>query len=95
MFGKKGQLGVIEFKFFMIGLFIGIISGLALVFMGSKKIIPFQIPFVCGFFKKKKGQLMAIEFHFFLAGFVIGVVGAAVLVYLGRVDVIPFKFPVC
>ena len=95
MFGKRGQLGMIEIKFFMIGFFLGLIGGLALVWMGTKKIIPFQIPVVCGFFKRKKGQLMALEFHYFLIGFVIGIIGSFVLVWLGTADIIPFKIPVC
>ena len=42
---KKGQLGPIEFKFFIIGLIIGLILGLVLVYLGTKGII-FKIP-VC------------------------------------------------
>ncbi|HLD72502.1 MAG TPA: hypothetical protein VJA23_02870 [Candidatus Nanoarchaeia archaeon] len=45
---KRGQLGIIEFKYFMVGLIIGIVLGLVLVLLGSKGIIPFQIPLVCG-----------------------------------------------
>ncbi len=43
---KKGQLGPIEFKFFIIGLIIGLIVALVLVYLGTKGIIPFKIP-VC------------------------------------------------
>jgi uncharacterized protein YacL len=43
---KKAQLGMIELKFFFIGLVIGLIVALVLVFLGSKGIIPFKIP-VC------------------------------------------------
>lgn len=45
---KRGQLGIIEFKFFIYGLFIGIILALILVFLGTVKVLPFQIPLVCG-----------------------------------------------
>ena len=48
VFNKKGQLGVIEFKFFMFGFAIGLVGGLVLVLLGSKGIIPFEIPLVCG-----------------------------------------------
>ena len=48
MFTKKGQLGIIEGKFFFIGLLIGIILGLVLVMLGAKGILPFKIPMVCG-----------------------------------------------
>ena len=43
---KKAQLGMIELKFFFIGLIIGIIIALVVVFLGTKGIIPFKIP-VC------------------------------------------------
>jgi hypothetical protein len=46
IFNKKGQLGPIEFKFFLYGLITGIIVGLVLVYLGSAGIIPFTIP-VC------------------------------------------------
>jgi len=45
---KKGQLGIIEFKYFMGGLIIGIIIGLVLVLLGTKGVLPFKIPLVCG-----------------------------------------------
>jgi hypothetical protein len=45
---KRGQLGIIEFKFAIVGVVIGIILALVLVFLGSKGIIPFKIPLVCG-----------------------------------------------
>ncbi|MEK6950448.1 MAG: hypothetical protein AABX13_01870 [Nanoarchaeota archaeon] len=45
---KKGQLGIIEFKYFMGGLILGIIIGLVLVLLGTKGILPFKIPLVCG-----------------------------------------------
>ena len=45
-FNKKGQLGAIEFKFFLMGLVVGLISALVLVYLGSTGVIPFTIP-VC------------------------------------------------
>ena len=90
---KRGQLGIIEFKYFMVGLLVGIIGGLALVLLGTKKILPFQIPFLCGFIGQKKGQLGMIEFQYFMAGFGVGLVLSFVLVYLGTAGVIPFKIP--
>ena len=48
MFTKKGQLGIIEGKFFFMGLLAGIIIGLVLVLLGTKGILPFKIPMVCG-----------------------------------------------
>ncbi len=47
VFNKKAQLGMIEFKFFIYGMILGVIVGLALTYMGSSGIIPFQMP-VCG-----------------------------------------------
>ncbi len=92
---KRGQLAGIEFHYFIIGFFTGIASGLLLVYLGTAKIIGFQVPVVCGFFKNKKAQLVAIEFHFALAGFVVGIIGALILVYLGQNGIIPFQIPVC
>ncbi len=46
--GKKGQLGIIEFKYFIGGLVLGIVIGLVLVLLGTKGILPFKIPLVCG-----------------------------------------------
>jgi hypothetical protein len=43
---KKAQLGWIEFKYFIVGLIIGLIVGIALVYVGTKGILPFKIP-VC------------------------------------------------
>ena len=45
---KRGQLGIIEFKYFIGGLIIGIIVALVLVLLGTKGIIPFKVPIVCG-----------------------------------------------
>ena len=42
---KKGQLGFIEFKYFIVGLIIGLILALVLVYLGTKGVI-FKIP-VC------------------------------------------------
>ncbi len=45
---KRGQLGVIEFKFFLYGIIFGIIIALVLVMLGTKGILPFKVPLVCG-----------------------------------------------
>ncbi|MEK6901899.1 MAG: hypothetical protein AABX37_06140 [Nanoarchaeota archaeon] len=45
---KRGQLGLIEFKYFMMGMIIGVVAGLVLVLLGTKQILPFTIPLVCG-----------------------------------------------
>ena len=45
---KKGQLGALEFKFFMIGLAIGIAIAITLLVLSVQDIIPFGIPWVCG-----------------------------------------------
>ena len=47
MFSKRGQLGFIEFKYFIVGLIIGIVIGLVLIYLGTKGVIPFHIPFAC------------------------------------------------
>ena len=47
VFNKKGQLGMIEFKFFMYGLIFGLIGGLVLVYLGNAGVVPFQVPLVC------------------------------------------------
>jgi len=45
---KKAQLGIIEFKFAMIGITLGIILTLAVVYMANNGIlIPFKLGFVC------------------------------------------------
>ncbi len=92
---KKAQLGIIEAKFFFMGFFVGIIGGLVLVFLGTKKIIPFEIPLVCGLtgLVNKKGQLGPIEAKYFFIGFFIGIIGALVLVYLGTAKILPFSIP--
>jgi len=45
---KRGQLGIIEFKYAVIGFIIGFILALVLVYLGSSGILPFEIPLVCG-----------------------------------------------
>lgn len=45
---KKAQLGIIEFKFLLIGLVIGIALAIALIYMANHGIgIPFKMNFVC------------------------------------------------
>lgn len=97
---KRGQLGMIEFQYFLVGLGVGLVAGLTLVALSARKILPFEIPLVCGSTlltgflpKNKKGQLAGIEFHFFMAGFTVGIVGSAALVYLGNIGILPFKIP--
>jgi len=48
MFNKKAQLGAIELKFFLVGLLIGIIIALTVLYLSAIDIIPFAIPFICG-----------------------------------------------
>jgi len=48
MKSKKGQLAIIEFKYLLMGLLIGIIIALALIWLGAAGILPFKIPLVCG-----------------------------------------------
>ena len=43
-FNKKAQLGIIEFKFFMMGLVIGLIVTLVLVALMNNGIIGFSLP---------------------------------------------------
>ena len=88
---KKGQLGIIEFKFFMYGLFTGLIGSLVLTALGKRSVLPFSIPFVCGF--NRKGQLVQIEFHYFMAGFAIGLIGGFILIALGQNGILPFPIP--
>lgn len=95
MFSKKGQLGIIEFQYFMGGLVVGIIAAFVLVYLGVKKILPFKIPVVCGWLANKKAQLGWIEFQYFMGGLVVGLLAGFILVYLGTTKVLPFKIPVC
>ncbi|MFH1317069.1 MAG: hypothetical protein ABII01_06120 [Candidatus Woesearchaeota archaeon] len=45
---KKAQLGMIEFKYAVIGFVIGLIVTLAIVYMANKGIlIPFKLAFLC------------------------------------------------
>jgi uncharacterized membrane protein len=95
---KRGQLAGIEFQYFIVGFIIGLIGGLALVALGTKKILPFKIPMVCGFLfpgfqRNKKGQLAILEFKFAIIGFFLGLIIALVLVYLGTIEILPFKIP--
>jgi MFS-type transporter involved in bile tolerance (Atg22 family) len=97
MFSKRAQLGMIEFKFAIIGFLFGLIGAFVLVFLGSKEILPFKIPLVCGFFVpgllSKKGQLGMIEFQYFLGGLVVGLIGGFILTYLGSAAILPFTVP--
>lgn len=92
---KRGQLGIIEFKYAVGGFVVGLIAGFVLVLLGSKKVLPFEIPLVCGsiLFANKKAQLGAIEAKFAIIGFFIGLIVALVLVYLGSAGVLPFEIP--
>ena len=45
---KRGQLGIIEFKYFMVGLVIGLIVIIILTGLGNSGTIPFKMPLVCG-----------------------------------------------
>ena len=45
---KRGQLGIIEFKYFFMGLVIGLLVAWVLVYLGTQGTIPFKIPLVCG-----------------------------------------------
>ncbi|MFH0701796.1 MAG: hypothetical protein V2A62_05160 [Candidatus Woesearchaeota archaeon] len=40
---KRGQLGIIEFKYFIIGLIIGIVIGIVLIYLSLKGIIPISL----------------------------------------------------
>jgi len=89
---------MIELQYFFVGFFVGLVGGLALIYLGAKSILPFKIPFVCGFLfpgfnKNKKGQLAIIEFKFAILGFFVGLILALVAVYLSTIGVIPFKIP--
>ena len=41
---KKAQLGIIEFKYFIIGLIIGLIVGGLVVYLMANGTIPFKLP---------------------------------------------------
>lgn len=89
-------------KFFFTGLIIGLIGGWVLIYLGTKKVIPFEIPVVCGSILfgsagsamfNKKGQLGILEAKYFFIGLVIGLIISFVLVALGATGVLPFKIP--
>ena len=44
---KKAQLGIIEMKFLLIGLAIGIVITIALVLLANKGVLPFKLTFLC------------------------------------------------
>ena len=44
---KSAQLGMIEFQYLMIGLVIGLILGIGLVYAANKGMLPFKLTFVC------------------------------------------------
>lgn len=44
---KKAQLGIIEMKFFLIGLVAGIILTILLILLANKGVLPFKISFLC------------------------------------------------
>jgi uncharacterized membrane protein len=98
---KRGQLGIIEFKYFIVGLIVGLIGGIILVNLGRTKAIPFSIP-VCSSLAScapawlklgKKGQLGIIEFKYFVVGVIVGIILSFILIYLGAKKAIPFQIP--
>lgn len=46
MFNKKAQLGIIEFKFAVIGFIIGVIFTIVLIVLSKNGVLPFKIPFI-------------------------------------------------
>jgi len=44
---KKGQLGIIEAKFFVMGLLAGVVLAIVLVLLANKGILPFKLSFLC------------------------------------------------
>ncbi len=44
---RKAQLGVIEFKFFIYGLILGVIGGIVLAMLSCKGVLP-KLAFLCG-----------------------------------------------
>jgi len=44
---KKAQLGIIEFKYLVLGFLIGIIIAVILIYLANKGILPFKLTFVC------------------------------------------------
>jgi len=46
MFNKKAQLGIIEFKFAILGFILGVIFTIVLIVLSKSGVLPFEIPFV-------------------------------------------------
>ena len=44
---KKGQLGIIEAKFLIIGFVIGIVLAILLIYLANKGVLPFKLTFLC------------------------------------------------
>ena len=44
---KKAQLGIIEAKFLIIGVLIGIVLAIVLILLANKGILPFKMSFLC------------------------------------------------
>ncbi|MBT4538824.1 hypothetical protein HOI26_05710 [Candidatus Woesearchaeota archaeon] len=44
---KRGQLGIIEFKYFIMGLIIGLIIMFVLAGLSCNGVLPFKFPWVC------------------------------------------------
>lgn len=44
---KKAQLGAIEMKFFFLGLIIGLIGAVVVIYLANKGVIPFSVSFLC------------------------------------------------
>jgi len=50
---KKGQLGIIEMKFAVIGALVGLILAIVLIYLANNGIlIPFKLSFLCPVLKK-------------------------------------------
>lgn len=47
MFNKKAQLGMIEFKFAMIGVIMGIIITIVVIYLANNGTLPFNMNIVC------------------------------------------------
>jgi uncharacterized membrane protein len=44
---KKAQLGIIEMKFLLLGLLIGIVLTIVLAYLANHGILPFKLSFLC------------------------------------------------
>jgi len=44
---KKAQLGAIEMKFFFLGLLVGLIGAVVVIYLANKGILPFKLSFLC------------------------------------------------